>query len=407
MRSCVASATRLLGWLILPMVFPSGGRAAPSLYAYPAPYVLADGSSLSSIVTVAPEMATTLMPRIQKLEGVVLLVSWSDLCPTAQTCNFSLIDETLMYWGQRGKKVVLGLSMMGPEIKSLSGGYAHFVNETPAWVLDEVQTYTAQLAPFGWLPNLPVGADGVAYVPTQVPVYSDPQFIAYVASIVQQLGRRYTGNTVLSRVRISLGKLGEDNVIPRKGNGLPALQTVPGYSLSGYLAYCEQLTSIYENAFPDTQLEIDIGVLADSYAVVATPDEKVAIDSYFRSLALNHVFMAFNGLGAPADAAAPSLAALAKMEIMGGQVGLEEIASVTNPLMQDMAVVGQTLAEVQPARLVLFGVDVGGLEYSLQPGSPAETLTSLQWMASQGMSVGQAAAFDIAILNAAGITVAQ
>jgi hypothetical protein len=406
MRPYLAGATMLLGWLLLSIAFPSEGRTAPSLYAYPAPYVLADGSYLSSIVTVAPEMATTLMPRIQDLEGIVLLVSWSSLCPTAQTCDFSLIDETLAYWGQRGKKVILGLSTMGPAIKSLSGG-AHFVNETPAWVLSGVQTYTAQLTPLGWLPNLPVGENGIPYVPTQVPVYNDPRFIAYVADVVQQLGRRYAGNPILSYVRISLGKLGEDNVIPPEGNGLVAIQAVPGYSLSGYLAYCEQLTQIYENAFPDTQLEIDIGVLADSYAVIATPDEKVAIDSYFQSLALNHVFMAFNGLGAAPAATAPSLAALAKMRIMGEQVGLEEIASVTNPLMQNISVVGQTLAEVQPARLVLFGVDVGGLEYSLKPVPTPKTVTSLQWMASQRMPVGQAAAFDIAILDAAGITVGQ
>lgn len=147
----------------------------PELYFYPAAYKLADGSLTGDILTVAPEQITTQFPVVREMSGVVMKLYWSELCPTANSCNFSIIDTALAYWGARNKKVVLQVSTMGPPIKVIENGNARFVTQTPSWVLQQVDTYPARAETLGQIKGFD-NENGHSIVDTVYPSYRDTRW---------------------------------------------------------------------------------------------------------------------------------------------------------------------------------------------------------------------------------------
>jgi hypothetical protein len=95
-------------WIAVLVARPEA-MASPPLFVYPEPYRFADGRALTSPQTMDVDQITTRIPEVSALTGVVLVVYWSTICPTA-ACDFSLIDKTIDYWHARGKHVVLTVS---------------------------------------------------------------------------------------------------------------------------------------------------------------------------------------------------------------------------------------------------------------------------------------------------------
>jgi hypothetical protein len=389
---------RFLGVCILPLAATTAAGAVPALYFYPAPYRLPDGTLLPAILTVAPEQITSLMPEIREMRGVVLVAAWAQLCPARERYDFTLIDRALDYWGARQRKVVLNLSTMGPPVKHVGDGPTRFVSHTPDWVLREVRTYQAEEATFGVIAGMNV-ADGASHVQMQVPILDDKSFLADLAATVRALGRRFDGNRALAYVRISTGKLGEDNPIPPAGGGLQAVRAIPDFSIAGWLRGCERITEIYRDAFHATPLEFDISFLAAAYARTANQDERRQIDRFVSDLVAHGVFIAFNGLGAPGVEQA--LQFLQQARQAGGKIGLEAVGPITNPAMQDSAAVRQVLQAVKPDRLVLIGLDAGVLQVGRQGPGPANA-TTRAFIARQDRPIGVFAGLAEQVLKAAG-----
>jgi hypothetical protein len=92
------------------------------------------------------------IPEVPALAGVVLMVYWSTICPTA-ACNFSLIDKTIEYWHARGKRVVLTVATNGFPIRVKSAGPGDIEGATPEWVMQQIKTYPFASRVLGGLPG--------------------------------------------------------------------------------------------------------------------------------------------------------------------------------------------------------------------------------------------------------------
>jgi len=369
--------------------------AAPKLYFYPAPYRLPNGTLSPSILTIAAEQITTLFPEITEMEGVVLLVSWAQLCPTRASCNFTLIDEALDYWKLRNKKVILSLSTMGLPVKIMLDGHESFMEQTPAWVLHDVGTYSAHVRTIGVIEGVDVSATG-SHIDTAIPSPFDPNFLRDVSLLAKQVAAKYDGNSTISNVRIATGSMGEDNPIPPSGAGLVADQQIPGFTVSKWIDYCEKVTAIYVDAFRRSPLEFDISFIPVAYGKIATSGERAETDKFLRYLDDKHILVGFNGLESAdlqylRETSGPgpvhALAFLRKSKRRGGQIGLEAIGPIaSNPRIQDLSAVSETLKETGADRLVLFGIDAGAINFARNGGNPANA-SSVQFITNQGKSV--------------------
>jgi hypothetical protein len=387
----------------------TASSTVPALYFYPAPYKLANGSLLPTHLTVAPEQITTLFPVIREMSGVTLVIPWSELCPVANHCNFSIIDKTLSYWGPRKKKVILNVSTMGPPIKTIENGRPRFVSETPEWVLQDVSTYLAQTATFGVIPGFEV-ENGLSHMDTVYPTFGDPRFVSHVASLVRALGKKYDGNPVLSYVRISSGKVGEENPIPPGSSGLIADQRIPGFSTMGWIQYCEQMTNLYEVAFHRTQLEFDISFLPVAY-VRGSPSERAAIDTFIKRLQEHNIFIAFNGLESAdinlfddtTSGPGQSLRYLMQAKRQGKPIGLEGQSPMAFRRMQDVSAIAKVVRAVAPNRLVFFGLDAGAVNH-LREGSNPSNATTEEFMSRQKQTIDEIGRLDQQLLELLGYT---
>lgn len=360
---------------------PAAGRAAGSpseLYFYPASLRLADGTESGDLMTLAPEQITTLFPAIPQMAGVVMLVNWSTLCPSGQACDFSIIDKALAYWGARGKKVVLGVATVGIPVKALINGRARFISATPEWVLDRVETYSAETHTGGFI-------DGRNSTTARFPSYADPKFEALVRGLARQLAR-FDGNPALSKVRISEGIVTEDNPSPL---GLP--YGIPGYTDRDWIGYCGRIAKAFRASFHKTQLEFDI----DRTAIAGALDDaetRRAADALIDNLIRHRTFLTFDGLsdttirsvdGSKPDAVVRQvLQYLRTAKARGDGIGLEAWGALTDDHMQDVAAVAAAIFALKPDRLVLFS-DVAASENARREGANAQNLEALSWVRAQ------------------------
>jgi len=394
-RACFIATVAILAsisWLSSTLA-RAGGPGPPELYFYPPPYKLPNGSLSPSILTVAPEQITDLFPSVKEMDGVVLLVAWNQLCPRANSCDFSLIDRVLNYWGPRGKKVILSLSTMGLPVKVMVDGRERFLEETPEWVLREVRTYPAHSPTIGVIAGMDV-SEGSSHIDTAFPSHLDERFLSHVSHAVQQLASKYDGNPVISYVRVGTGSLGEDNPIPPSGAGLLADQKIPGFTVANWLSYCERVTSIYLDAFHRSQLEFDISFLPAAYGRIATPGERMAIEKFIRFLGDKRVFIAFNGLesadleylhATSGPAPVHALNFLRNSKQSGNRIGLEEVSPIVNPRMQNVSAMAETVKSLGADRIVLFGIDAGAINFARSGSNPTNAST-VQFVTAQGKS---------------------
>lgn len=317
-----------------------------SLFFYPPPWTLPDGTLIASPVTVAAEQATDEMPVIPEMDGVAVIVYWSALCPRGPACDFSLIDRILAYWSARGKSVVLGVATVGYPIRAVRPGPPAYDMATPPWVLAEVPTFHE--------PARTIGAP-LARTEATFPVYGEPRFMARVADLVRGLGARYDGNPALSEVRIATGLLTEDNP---SVDGLRS--AMPGFSDLLWVGYCRSMVALYRANFRSTRLEFDIGRIP--WMMALGPDASAAAArAFLESLVQAHVMIAFNGLASD-DAGmlrrddgntgpGQALRFLAGARREGDRVGLE-----SGPLsqMQDLLAIADAVRLVSPDRLIFF-----------------------------------------------------
>ncbi len=290
------------------------------------------------------------------MSGVGLLICWSTICPKEDRYDFSIIDQALAYWGAKGKKVALGVGTIGFPIRMADGSLE---NPTPDWVLKKVSTFQQTVMVIPFTPDKSKQQE-----PTTLPSYFDPRFIEETRKLVNKLGERYDGNPALETVRIGTGIYGEDNAT---FDGLKA--SMPGWSKSNWIHYCQQMTDIYEAAFHKSQLEFDEGWVS-VVQVYGTPEEQAEARAFMQSLRDRHVFLAFNGLSSqdyPLWAARDTgkftqwertlitdLSNLQQAKAAGCPIGLEAIGPKTGSEMQDTVAIANMVKALQPDRVLLF-----------------------------------------------------
>ena len=362
---------------------PTPGAA---LFFYPPPYQYNDDHLLDSIQAMSASQVTDLVPAVSFMSGIVLVVDWSSICPTAGACDFTLIDRTLTYWAARNKKIVLSVATISFPFMSAPDG-KHVQNATPDWVLKQVKTYPISTEIMG---TDPMGKTAVS----QFPDFRDPKFLQLTSALVRDLAQHYDGNPTIAQVRIGTGLQGEENPIV---GGIPGHTKMPNFQETQWLAFCLQTVQQYQSAFHKSELEFDISRLGFIRAL-GTGADQVFADAFFSELAAARLFIAYNGLeahdddlltGAPNPADAIDVAMDAGLRYLlgyqrsGGRIGLEAIGLLANPRMgtadlQNVAKIQHVVSIFQPARLV-FADDVarGILSPGTSPFHAAELVSGL------------------------------
>lgn len=350
-RSTTATTLRaLLVLLGLCAATKVSAAAPPPLFLYPLPYRFADGHVLGSPQTMAAAQITGGVPAVPQASGVVLMVYWSTLCPRQGGCDFGLIDDTLRYWRQRHRRVVLDVATEGFPMSTPAG----MQGATPGWALAKIRTYV--------LPTRLLG-QGSPQVRATMPDFTDDRYVTEVAGLVRLL-RRYDGNPAISQIRVGTGLMGEDN--PLIG---PVMAPVAGFTEQAWLAYTRRVAALYFAAFRRTELEFDIGRLS-WLAARGSAADKEAVDQFVTQLLRHRVLLAFDGLGLeclrqiehpdPRNGIGQSLRYLQNYRSRGGRIGLEAIGHAAAPQMRDVQAVAQVVRRIEPDRLVLFTDAEGG-----------------------------------------------
>ena len=329
---------------------PVPAQSATHLYFYPPAYRFQDGRALDSPQTVSTAQITTEFPEIHEMNGVVLMIYWSTLCPHKGTCDFKIIDETISYWAQRGKKIVLDVATIGFPIRKLSNGVETIQNATPDWVLAKVRNYKFKTRVLGV--NSAQRIDGV------FPDFRDSAFVSEVDKLTRMLGI-YDGNVAISQIRIATGMMGEDN--PMVGSLSAPLA---GYKEQMWLDYCRAITNNFIRVFHQSELEFDIGRLSWMYAV-GGPTDKGLVDEFVNYLANHRIMLAFDGLGSQfrklnddgqfeKNGIARSAYYLKLFKRQGLRVGLEAIGPMASAQMQDADEILMAIKDINTDRLVFF-----------------------------------------------------
>ena len=346
----------------------------PALYFYPPPAILADGHRAWTPLTLNAEQITTQFPEIKEMAGVSLLIDWNQIEPQRGQYDFSIIDRALAYWGAKGKKVILGVGTVGFPFRKVED---RVDSATPDWVLNEVSTFQQTSIVLPWSP-VPAKNKTLATMPS----YWDPEFVDETRKFVEQLGARYDGHPALAYVRIGTGLLGEDNATL---DGLTA--SMPGWSKSNWVRYCQQISDIYAGAFHKTQLEFDEGWIPIILAI-GSPQEKTAARAFSNSLNDRHVFRAFNGMESQdfsiwqrGDVPAitlwhrcilTDLTELKTAKEAGCGIGLE--SGTFRETLWDVAAIANLVKAIQPNRLVLFNDVPSLVRHEREGGPPSKDL---------------------------------
>lgn len=364
--------------LIATSIATSASR--PALFFYPPPFQLIDGSVISSPVTFSVEQITNLFPKIEEMSGVALLLNWSQVCLTPQQCDFTIIERVLSYWASRNKKVILGVSTIGYPYRTIAAGSPHFESATPDWVLDEVDTYSAEIGTLGRVDNKTTTIE-------RFPSYADPKYRDRIKELVHKL-KRFDGHPGISQIRISTGFLTEDNPSPAGPTWL-----IQGYTDLDWIKYCDEMAVLFEGAFKRSQLEFDLGVVALAYQR-GGPIERAAVDRLIENLLAHHVLLAFNGLESGMasivdnndqnkSAEVPRIIHYLKIaQRKYDGAGLEALAPITADRLQDIIAIIRIIKVLRPSRLVLFFEVPGSLDRE-RNGPSARNASATQWLDAQ------------------------
>ena len=187
------------------------------------------------------------------------------------------------------------------------------------------------------------------------PSYWDPVFVEQKRHLVKELGRRFDGNSTISKVRIDTGIVTEDNPT---FDGLR--NAMPGWSNERWIAYCGEMVKMYREAFPRSDLEFDIDRLG--WIAAKGPSEKALVDALLAKMESMHVFLAMDGLDSKnvsdwrsrqKSGPAFSLQYVAMRHLDGFEVGLEG-APLFLPPEHDVESLAKAYRDIGASRLVLF-----------------------------------------------------
>ena len=301
-------------FLLLGAIGASFADEAP-LYTYPVEAKSKLGRSIRTPQTINVEQITTKSPNISFVAGKVLIVYWSSLCPRKGECDFSLIDSSINYWHERGKKIILDVATIGYPLQTDEGQ----LSATPDWVLSSVRTYAIATR---------ILATEAREGRQDMPDFRDRAFVDAIAELVAQLAR-YDGNPDIAQIRIGTGLMGEDN--PLMG---PLSAPVNGLTEQDWLEYTTKIAALYFANFKNSQLEFDIGRLSWMSARGADSD-RAQVGVFLDALLSKRVLLAFDGLSAdcakkirepdPRNGVSVSLQYLESYKKKGGTIGLEAI----------------------------------------------------------------------------------
>ena len=350
----------------------------PALFVYPPPARLADDSTVATIMTLSEDQSTIHFPIVREMDGIVLMVNWSTICPLSSECDFTMVDHILRYWQARGKKVVLGVATVGFPSRALRGRTPYFESATPNWVLDQVTTYSAWSVAFGRI-------NGRNSALARFPSYADPVFLRLTARLVHQLSR-YDGDPAISQIRISTGLLTEDNPSPAGPRWL-----IPKYTDRDWIEYCRKMLLLYRDNFHRSQLEFDMSFLGLAYGRGGRL-ERQAADALVKELIMSGTFIAFNGLrSSTRDALHASMSRsdyvpqilqwLRTAQVHGCRIGLEG-GPLSKENMQDISAIMDAIRSIKPDRLVLWSFDVVAIHSERVPHDRAGD-TALDWLKAQ------------------------
>jgi len=159
------------------------------------------------------------------VDGISLRQFWSAIEPTEGVFDFSYLDSTIANCASHGKQVLV-------RIGTMSG--------RPAWVDDAVRQNGGEFFTFS--------DNGV---PTTIPVFWDPTFLAKKKALIAALGAHFTNNHTVSIVVVSFANAtSEDWNVPHTPDLIPQWLSL-GYSSALMVDAGAQLIGATLDAFPN------------------------------------------------------------------------------------------------------------------------------------------------------------
>jgi hypothetical protein len=159
------------------------------------------------------------------VDGVSLRQLWSEIEPTEGVFDFSYLDSTIATCASYGKQVLVRIGTMGAR---------------PAWVDEAVRNNGGLF--FNFL-------DGD--VPTTIPVFWDPTYLAKKSALIAALGAHFTNNPTITIVVASFANAtSEDWNVPHTPEYVLQWQEL-GYTSALMVDAGAQIIDATMNAFPN------------------------------------------------------------------------------------------------------------------------------------------------------------
>jgi hypothetical protein len=167
------------------------------------------------------------------VDGVSIRQDWSDLEPTEGNFDFSFLDSEVVRVASAGKKILLRISTQ-----------AH----KPDWVTTAVSQAGGTF--FSW------DDEGV---PTTIPVFWDPTFLAKKKAMIAALGAHLTNNTAIVIVWSSFANAtSEDWNVPHDSAAVAAWLAA-GYTSDKLIAAGKTIIDATMTAFPKQYVTLAVG----------------------------------------------------------------------------------------------------------------------------------------------------
>lgn len=212
------SIAALLG---VALMLPERGMAAPQVPL-----------GVFSIANVGKQPQATVLAN-PDVDGVSLRQDWAGLEPTEGNFDFSYLDTAVASVGAVGKKVLI-------RIGTQSG--------KPVWVTTAVQKAHGLFFSFT--------AKGL---PTTIPVYWDPTFLAKKKAMIAALGAHFTNNPTVAVVVASFANAtSEDWNVPHTQPDVTNWLAL-GYTSAKLIAAGQTIIDATMNAFPNQIVTLAVG----------------------------------------------------------------------------------------------------------------------------------------------------
>jgi Beta-galactosidase len=171
----------------------------------------------------APVPAVALMNP--DVDGISLRQTWATIEPMEGVFDFSYLDSTIAICASHGKQVLLRVSTMSGR---------------PAWVDTAVRNNGGRFFKFT--------DEGV---PTKIPMFWDPTFLAKKKALIAALGARFTNNPTVTIVVVSFANAtSEDWNVPHTPEYVPQWLRL-GYTSAKMVDAGAQLIGATLDAFPN------------------------------------------------------------------------------------------------------------------------------------------------------------